>query len=137
MSTDRKTLNRNNNNVIVGGVCSLISQKYNFPSWILRTIFVVTSVIMTFPILIYLILWIIIPNRERKENKKRKYLLQTIGFFIGGIIGFFVGYGIGLLAIGGDKSGGIVVFIFALLGIPFGAIVGFAVSRMKFEKQSI
>ncbi|MFD1293857.1 PspC domain-containing protein [Lutibacter holmesii] len=136
--TNNKAFTRSENRII-GGVCSAISRKYNLPNWILRTIFIITSIIMTFPILIYLILWLIIPNRKLTEqvSKKRKYLLQSIGFIIGGIIGWFAGYGLGLIAINGDNSGGIVVFIFALIGIPTGAIIGFSISRIKAERNTL
>jgi phage shock protein PspC (stress-responsive transcriptional regulator) len=136
--TDIKTFTRTENRII-GGVCTSISRKYDLPNWILRTIFVITSIVMTFPILIYLILWLIMPNRKLTGQavKKRKYSLQALGFVIGGIIGCFTGYGLGLIAINGDVSGGIVLFIFALIGIPIGAIIGFSISRIKAERSTL
>ncbi len=124
-------------NRIVGGVCSSLSEKYNINPWILRIIFVITSILLTFPALIYIIIWLIIPNKEtiQSDEKKNKYLSQIIGFVIGGVLGWFLGYGLGLLTVGDDNSGFIVVVIFAFIGIPFGAIAGFSIARMIFEKN--
>ncbi|MCF6308667.1 MAG: PspC domain-containing protein [Flavobacteriaceae bacterium] len=135
MMANRKIFIRGENR-IVGGVCSSISEKYNFPNWILRTIFVVTSIVFYFPIIIYLIIWLIIPNRKVENiSKKRKYSLQALGFFIGGIIGWYAGYYLGLIAIDGNKSEGLVLSIFAFVGIPIGTIIGFSTSRIIAEKK--
>jgi len=57
---------------IIGGVCSSLSDKYNFHKWLLRLIFVVTTAVFTFPVLLYLILWIIIPDTKVNNNTTRK-----------------------------------------------------------------
>ena len=134
----KKTLERGENRIL-GGVCSVIAEKYNFPTWLLRLVFVITTIIFTFPILIYLIMWIVIPNKNitKQIDKKRKYLLQTLGIIIGGIVGWYVGYGFGMYSIGDDKSGFLVVIIFALIGIPFGVITGFSTARVLSEKNMI
>ena len=134
----KHTLIRNENRII-GGVCSSLSEKYNFPKWILRVIFVITSILMTFPVFIYLLLWLLIPNgiKTTQADKKKKKTSQNLGFFIGGFLGWFIGESLGIIAIDGDKSGGLVVFIFALIGIPVGAIIGFSIMRIISEKRTI
>jgi len=51
---------------------------------------------------------------SKSTSKSYKYLLQTIGFIVGGIIGFYFGYSIGEDLMGGDKSAGIVVILMVL-----------------------
>lgn len=124
---------------IIGGVCSALSKRYNVQTWVLRLIFVITSLFFGLSILIYMTFWIAIPiqNKAHIIAKKRKYLLQTLGFIVGGLAGWFLGYRYGLQSIGDDKSIFIFVFIFAAIGFVIGIIIGFAIVRMLYEKYSL
>lgn len=141
--TNKKTFTRSDDRII-GGVCSFLSARYNYPSWVFRVIFIVTfltiySAVLIFliSILIYLILWLVIPNSVKKENKTKKYLAQTLGFFIGGIFGFLIALGFGLAASStGQPGAGEMAFgIFVIIGIPFGTIAGFFIARIILEKK--
>ncbi len=122
---------------IIGGVCYSISKKNKIQPWILRLIFIITSFLFVFPVLIYIILWLIIPNQIQVKPvvRKQKHLLQTIGIITGGVIGWYVGHELGLLAIDGDKTGGLVLAIFSFIGVPVGSIIGFSIARIKAEKE--
>ena len=94
-----------------------------------------TSIVFYFPAIIYVLLWIII-KPEGNPQTKNKSLNQFLGIIIGGIAGFFSGYAFGLWSNNGDPSGGIVVGIFAIFGIPVGMLFGFGLSRYLTEKKN-
>jgi len=56
---------------------------------------------------------------------------------LGGVLGWYFGYYFGTIMIEGDKSGGLVVVFFALIGIPIGAITGFSFFRILVERGII
>lgn len=65
----RKRVYRNPDNMILGGVCSGISEYFNIDPIILRLIFVIAVIFYGSGIYIYLILWIIIPKAETRAQK--------------------------------------------------------------------
>ena len=47
---------------IAGGICSGLANYYGLRKGGVQTAFIVTSLFLTFPVLIYLILWLILPK---------------------------------------------------------------------------
>jgi len=125
-------------NRIIGGVCSGISEKYSqyiwANIWAIRLLFIIVSwALGGLPILIYLILWITIPSRNqaKKTERQRKYLFQSIGLVIGAIIGGYVGLSFT------PKFGFLfmVAFMFVYMPIGIGAIIGFFTTRLILKIQ--
>lgn len=58
-----KRFERNPMNKVLGGVCSGLADYFNFDVTLIRVIFVVASLFGSFGIWLYIILWIIAPER--------------------------------------------------------------------------
>ena len=65
----RKRIYRNSDNMILGGVCSGISEYFDVDPIILRLIFVIAVVFYGTGIFLYLVLWVIIPKAETRAQK--------------------------------------------------------------------
>jgi phage shock protein PspC (stress-responsive transcriptional regulator) len=50
------------NKPMIGGVCYTLAKKVNMETWIMRVIFVCTTLFAGFGPLIYIILWIFMPK---------------------------------------------------------------------------
>jgi len=128
---------RREDNRLIGGVCSGISEKYNIPIWIARLLFLFACWgLIGLPILIYSILWVTIPsrNQDKRTERQRKYLVQSIGLVVGAIIGGYVGFS---SSSGHGASGEYEKVIFMVLGIPIGAIIGFYIGKKISVKEKI
>ncbi len=127
----------------IGGVCSGLGEKYKLKPIIFRILFVLCTAVLKiffmFPILIYLLLWIIIPNSKLipVAEKKRQYTIQSLLGIIGAIIGSGLGYYFGVIQVGNDVSGFLVIIIFFVLGLVAGAVAGFSIARYLSENKSI
>ncbi|UTW63096.1 PspC domain-containing protein [bacterium SCSIO 12741] len=117
---------------MIGGVCQGLSETWNIPVIVLRLLFVGSTLFFFFPVLVYLVLLVSLPEQNGAPNKLQKPSFKTaIPAVIGIIAGFFCGYLGGLIAIGGDSSGFLVVIFFSLCGAVAGGIGGFLLgSRM-------
>lgn len=75
---ESKRLYRDVDGNVLGGVCSGLGYYFNMDAYILRIIFLVAFIVFGFGILLYILMWIIIPgaySREQKrEMKGEKYL---------------------------------------------------------------
>ena len=58
----RMSLNRPQNDRIVAGVASGLAHRFDIPVWVVRLLFVVLIPLPPSALLIYLVLWIVIPN---------------------------------------------------------------------------
>ena len=67
MSDDKKRLRRSRSNKMIGGVIGGLAEYYNFSPNGLRIIYVIVSVLSAaFPgILVYLILWLLMPLESK------------------------------------------------------------------------
>ena len=65
----RKRIYRNPDDMILGGVCSGISEYFGIDPIILRLIFVIAVIFYGTGIFLYLVLWIIIPKAETRAQK--------------------------------------------------------------------
>lgn len=140
--TDNKMIRSENR--VIAGICSAFSEKYNISRWKIRTgVVVATVVLYYFPVLIYLIFWLVMPNsiEIEPEVKKRKYSLQTRGFIIAGILSWlivFIFYLIVESSTRRDSYGASIVgilFLLSFLAIPLSGIVGLFIGRLIVERK--
>ena len=62
----KRVLARSKSDKMLGGVCGGIAEYFGWPSWVMRFIYVLVSILSAgFPgILIYLLLWFLMPLKE-------------------------------------------------------------------------
>ena len=62
----KRVLARSKSDKMLGGVCGGIAEYFGWPSWVVRFIYVLVSILsVAFPgILIYLLLWFLMPLKE-------------------------------------------------------------------------
>ena len=62
----KRVLTRSKSDKVLGGVCGGIAEYFGWPSWVVRFIYVLVSILSAaFPgILIYLLLWFLMPQKE-------------------------------------------------------------------------
>lgn len=62
----KRILMRSKSDKMLGGVCGGIAEYFGWPSWVVRFIYVLASILSAaFPgILIYLLLWFLMPLQE-------------------------------------------------------------------------
>lgn len=65
MRSNRPRLVRPRDNRWIAGVCSGLARRFGMPPGLMRLIFVVSCLLPGPQILIYLALWIMIPNEDR------------------------------------------------------------------------
>ncbi len=68
----KKRLYRSKTNRILGGICGGIAEYLDVDPTIIRLIWVLITLVYGVGILAYLIAWLIIPEKPRKKDKKRK-----------------------------------------------------------------
>ena len=64
----KRVLARSKSDKMLGGVCGGIAEYFSWPSWVVRFIYVLVSILSAaFPgILIYLLLWFLMPLKEEE-----------------------------------------------------------------------
>lgn len=62
----KRVLARSRSDKMLGGVCGGIAEYFGWPSWVVRFLYVLVSILSAaFPgILIYLLLWFLMPLKE-------------------------------------------------------------------------
>jgi len=62
----KRVLARSKSDKMLGGVCGGIAEYFGWPSWVVRFIYVLVSILsVAFPgMLIYLLLWFLMPLKE-------------------------------------------------------------------------
>jgi phage shock protein PspC (stress-responsive transcriptional regulator) len=72
-----KRLYRNPDNKVLGGVCSGLAAYFNVDVMLIRLIFILFTLLFASGLLIYLILWIVIPeartNKQKREMRGKKF----------------------------------------------------------------
>src|SRR5690606_22281924 len=77
-TSDKKRLYRNKQDVVIGGVCSGIATYFNIDPVIIRLIFALFTLGgFGFGIVIYFILWIVLPVNANQESKKSRIFRNT------------------------------------------------------------
>jgi phage shock protein C len=63
----KRVLARSKSDKMLGGVCGGISEYFGWPSWVVRFVYVLVTVLSAaFPgILVYLLLWFLMPQQEK------------------------------------------------------------------------
>ena len=74
-----KRLYRNPEKRVLGGVCSGLGAYFNTDPLLIRIIFIVVTIIFTSGILVYLIMWMIMPE-ARTEAQKREMFGENFNF---------------------------------------------------------
>ena len=134
---EKEKLTRGENRIIAG-VISAFAKKYNFEPWILWIGLIVISIYSYYAIVIYLVVWLIIPNEIIVQNSKQ-IRNQILGIVIGAILGALLcgGFTFFFALITNDPgNGGIAPILVALMSIPLGAVIGFSIVRAIAEKRS-
>ena len=62
----KRVLARSKSDKMLGGVCGGIAEYFGWPSWVVRFIYVLVTILSAaFPgILVYLLLWFLMPQKE-------------------------------------------------------------------------
>ncbi len=76
-SNENRQLVRLETDRYIGGVCSGLSDYFNLDVTLIRLIFIASILLGGSGLLIYLILWIIIPLESEKKGKKEKTMSET------------------------------------------------------------
>lgn len=63
------------------GVCAGLAARYQVPVTLVRVVFVLLTLFHGFGILLYLILWAILPGRNEGEEPKASQWIQTVRSF--------------------------------------------------------
>ena len=66
----KRKLARSRSDKMLGGVCGGIAEYFDWPSWVVRFVYVVVSILSAaFPgILIYLLLWLLMPLKNEDSE---------------------------------------------------------------------
>ncbi|WP_082591040.1 PspC domain-containing protein [Sediminicola sp. YIK13] len=136
-----KILYRNTNKKVFGGVCSGLANYFGISVILVRILWLILSIFFCFGIIIYIILWIAIPdkkylesdldksdnnsNRDKSNSTKEvvKNSFSVLGIIvIGCFLGFWGGweYGRSLGYTGGESMGTLMI---ALSGFVFGGVL--------------
>jgi phage shock protein PspC (stress-responsive transcriptional regulator) len=72
MQEQRSRLSRDREHRMIGGVCAGIARHYDFDPTIVRIIFVLLALLSGAGIIVYLVMWLVIPSSERAEVPARQ-----------------------------------------------------------------
>jgi phage shock protein PspC (stress-responsive transcriptional regulator) len=120
-TSDKKRLYRNKQDIIIGGVCSGIATYFNIDPVIIRLIFaLITLGGFGFGIVIYFILWIVLPVNANHESKKTRIFRNTEERILGGVCSGIAAYfGISPII---PRLVFLLPFIASIFFFPFGMI---------------
>ncbi len=90
--TQSKRLYRNENDKILGGVCSGLANYLNIDPVISRIIFGLSFFVGGLGFLLYIILWIVVPSKSLYTNIKKRLYRSVDDRIIGGVAGGLAGY---------------------------------------------
>ncbi len=92
----------------------------------------VTTILLVFPLLIYIFLGLSIPNYRIISDKKKRIIYQIFGLLLGGLLGAILGFFGPIMIIG--MISGIALFFFGIIELPIGALTGFMIGRGYSER---
>ena len=90
--TERSGLFRNENDKVLGGVCSGIAHSLKIDPVVLRILFVLFVLGWGTGILLYIILWLVLPKRSLTNNIRKKFFRNPDGKVLGGVAGGLAAY---------------------------------------------
>jgi phage shock protein PspC (stress-responsive transcriptional regulator) len=88
----RSGLFRNENDKVLGGVCSGIAHALKIDPVVLRILFVLFVLGWGTGILIYIILWLVLPKKSLTNNIRKKFFRNPEGKVLGGVAGGLAAY---------------------------------------------
>lgn len=88
----RGSMSRNANDKVIGGVCSGIAHYLKIDPTIVRVLFVLFTIGYGIGLLIYIILWAVLPQKELKSNIKKRLFRDPDQKVIGGVAGGLANY---------------------------------------------
>lgn len=77
MSENVKRLYRSRSERMLGGVCSGLGAYFGIDSTLVRLIYIVLTFLLPFFILIYLVLWIVIPQEPQAASSAVEEVIDT------------------------------------------------------------
>jgi phage shock protein C len=80
-----KKLYRKDKEKMIGGVCAGIADYLNIDPVIIRIIFIIALLTEGFGLIIYIILWIILPSKDSKKGKSNEVVEENTEEIIGEI----------------------------------------------------
>lgn len=92
IETARSGLFRNENDKVLGGVCSGIAHALKIDPVVLRILFVLFVLGWGTGILLYIILWLVLPKRSLTNNIRKKFFRNPDSKVFGGVSGGIASY---------------------------------------------
>ncbi len=71
-------LYRSTTNKVIAGVCGGLGEYFDIDPMIIRALFVLAFFMSGTGILLYIVLWLVIPDRPRRETLSRDHLKETV-----------------------------------------------------------
>lgn len=143
-SNSNKRLNRNINKKVIGGVCAGLADYFGVSVLLLRILWLILSFFFFIGFIIYIGLWIGIPNNKKlesdlnreKSNSTKEIVKNSFSLLgliiIGCLLGFWGGWEFGLL----DSEGNIITLMIALAGCLIGGVIGAIVGVIIVSKNN-
>jgi phage shock protein PspC (stress-responsive transcriptional regulator) len=152
-SNSTKKFYRNFNKKVFGGVCSGLADYFGVSVLLVRILWLILSIFFCIGIIIYIILWIVIPdkkylesyldksannsNRDKSNSTKAvvKNLFSILGIIIiGCFLGFWGGWEYGR-SLGYTGSESIGTLMIALFGFVFGGVLASIIGVIIISKN--
>ena len=77
-SLNGKRLRRNKIDGVLGGVCAGFGDYFGISHTIMRIIFVLCVIFLSFPLLAYILLWVFVPKDERLSYRRVKQSIAAV-----------------------------------------------------------
>ena len=72
-----KKLYRSEKDKIIGGVCAGIAEYFSIDPVIIRIIFVIALITEGFGLMVYIVLWIVLPSESSKKEKSKEIVEEN------------------------------------------------------------
>ena len=89
---EKQGLFRNSNDKVIGGVCSGLAHSLKIDPVVLRILFVLFVLGWGTGILLYIILWLILPERSMIQNVQKRFFRNPDSKVLGGVAGGLASY---------------------------------------------
>lgn len=126
-NTSPSRLYRSEKNAVIGGVAQGLGEYFNVDPTIIRLLFVLFAIVHGSGVLLYIVLWIVLPTKDKVMNTAID-TKQTIKDNLSGVRDRFSGFAQSMQ--GDNKSNGRVIV--GLLLLVFGAIILFDNMGLRF-----
>ncbi len=83
--SENKTLYKNDQGSVLGGVCKGISEVYNLDVSIVRLVTLLLLFVAGVPLIVYIVMWIVLPNKKdievTYENPQDDYSINNDDYY--------------------------------------------------------